>query len=218
MAMTPTHQKILNGVLVGVLLAGTAGVLRMGTPIMAADWASFMTRRDVSKWASGKVTFSEAQWESARLDLERAVTITPEDPTLHDALAQLLALKGQKLWTSGEVGSPEMEAYLQAHDHQEASIALRPTHAMAWANLALIRLALNSSPDELYQPWREAARLGPKEIDVENALVGIATETWAIAPADVKQWVEARRPGLSEKLAQAPAPGLVDTSSVPSKK
>lgn len=215
--MTPAHQKLLNGVLAGVLLAGAAGVVHLGAPIMAADWTSFMVRRDVSRWASGKVTFSDAQWERARLDLERAVSLTPNDATLHDALAQLQALKGHSLWTSGDAGSPEIDAYLQAHDHQEASIAQRPTHAMAWANLALIRLAVNSSPDELYQPWREAARLGPKEIDVENALVAIATDTWSIAPADVRQWVEARRPGLSEKLDNAPAPGLVDASMPPKK-
>lgn len=206
MVGTATRHRLLNGLLAAVLCTTAVVVVQQAGILMSADWSSGMTRHAISKWATGQMTFTDEQWELARQDLTRAVALTPNDATLHDALAQLQAVRGRSIWTTGAPDSPEVAAYREARAHQEISIKLRPTHAMAWANLALIRLAINTSPDDLYQAWREAARLGPKEIDVENTLATIAAETWTIAPEDVKRWVEARRPGFSAEMSTAATP------------
>jgi tetratricopeptide (TPR) repeat protein len=199
MKLGKAAHTLFNGLRATVLGVTAAVVVQQAAVLMAADWLSGTTRHAVSKWGAGEASFTNEQWDSARQDLTQAVALTPNDATLHDALAQLHAAKGRSLWTTGAEDSPEVEAYLAAEQHQEASIKLRPTHAMAWANLALIRLAVYAEPEALYQAWREAARLGPKELAVENTLVTIATETWSTAPTDVRQWVESRRPGISEK-------------------
>jgi tetratricopeptide (TPR) repeat protein len=186
--------------LASALTVMTLCVLQQATVLFAADWSSSTTRHQLSQWTQGGVTWTDAEWEQARQDLQDAIDLTPRDATLQDAMAQLYALQGQTQWTTGADDSPEVAAYRQAIRYQEASLRLRPTHAMAWANLTTMRYAVNSSPDELFQAWREAARLGPKEIDVENALVAVAADVWALAPEDVRAWVEARRPGFSVRM------------------
>ena len=198
------RHRWLNGLLAGTLCVVTACVVQQASVLMTADWASSLARQDLVKWSADQAPYTPEQWEQARLALEQAVTLTPRDATLHDALAQLHGLQGRALWTSGAPDSPEVAAYRRALQHQEQSIRLRPTHAMAWANLTLFQYAVNGTPDELFKSWREAARLGPREEAVENTLVYVASQVWPMAPDDVQQWVEARRPRLSLKLQQSP--------------
>jgi len=200
-----TRHRWLNGLLAGTLCVVAACVVQQAAVLMASDWTSSATRHAVSKWAIGAVPHTPEQWEQARQDLQEAIALTPRDATLHDALAQLHGIRGRELWTTGAEDSPEVAAYREALVHQEASIRLRPTHAMAWANQALMQYAVNETPDALFKSWREAARLGPREGEVTETLVYIASQIWPFAPDDIRQWVEARKPGLSAQLDQSTA-------------
>jgi tetratricopeptide (TPR) repeat protein len=197
-----TRHRWLNRLLAGTLCVVAACVVQQATVLMAADWTSSTTRHDLSKWATGETAHTPEQWEAARQALQEAIALTPRDATLHDALAQLYGVRGRALWTTGAPDSPEVTAYREALSHQEASIRLRPTNAMAWANLALMQYAVNETPDVLFKSWREAARLGPREHEVTETLVSVATQIWPFAPDDIRQWVEQRKPGLSAKLEQ----------------
>ena len=200
-----TRHRWLNRLLAGTLCVVTACVVQQAAVLMAADWTSSVTRHDVSKWAAGKMTHTPEQWEQARQSLQDAIALTPRDATLHDALAQLHGIRGRELWTTGAADSPEVAAYREALAHQEASIRLRPTHAMAWTNLALMQYAVNETPEVLFKSWREAARLGPREGEVTETLVYIASQVWPFAPDDIREWVETRKPGLSVKLDESTA-------------
>lgn len=194
------RHRWLNGLLAGTLCVVAACVVQQASLLMVADWSSSLARQDLVKWSAEQATYTPEQWAQVRQDLENAVALTPRDATLHDALAQLHGLQARALWTSGAPDSPEVVAYHEALRHQEASIRLRPTHAMSWANRALFQYAVNSTPEDLFKSWQEAARLAPREESVENTLVYVASQVWPIAPQDVRQWVETRRPGLSLKL------------------
>lgn len=189
------------------LVAGV--VIQQSAVILAADWESSIARTRIMKWAAGKEAWDDDQWERARRDLDRALQLTPRDATLHDAMAQLYSLKGNAVWTTGEPGSPEMAAYAKALEHQEASLRIRPLHANAWANLAMVHYALNSAPEPLYHAWRQALKIGPQEPEVQQTLLNVAADTWEVAPEDVRQWAEQRRPGfgteMERRLAQAEA-------------
>ena len=201
----PVRHKVLNGLLATTLCVMAACVVQQAGVLMAADWSSSVARHNLSRWAAGKEDFDDTRWQQAHDELIEAIALTPKDATLQDAMAQLYSLQGQAVWTTGAEGSPEIEAYRNAMKYQQASIELRPTHAMAWANLALMHFAVNDTPEALCKAWREAARLGPREEDVENTLVMLAGETWSIAPEDVRAWVEARRPGFSERMQDTAA-------------
>jgi tetratricopeptide (TPR) repeat protein len=200
-----TRHRWLNGLLAASLCGVAACVVQQAAVLMAADWSSSIARQDLSKWSVGTATHTPEQWENARQALQDAVTRTPQDATLHDALAQLYSLQGQQIWTTGDANSPEVVAYQVARAHQQNSIRLRPTHAMAWANLALIQYAVNDTPEALLKSWREAARLGPREGEVIETLVYVATQVWPLVTTDMRQWIEVRKPGLPAKLDASPA-------------
>jgi tetratricopeptide (TPR) repeat protein len=172
--------------------------------LMAADWSSSTARHALDKWANGSATYTPEQWENARQELQAAMDLTPRDATLHDALAQLYSVQGRQLWTTGAENSPEVAAYLTALAHQQTSLRLRPTHAMAWANLALIQYAVNGTPEALLKSWNEAARLGPHETEVTETLVYVATQVWPLVTDEMRQWIELRKPGLAASLDKSP--------------
>lgn len=205
MAQTTRH-KWLNRLLAGTLCVVAACVVQQASVLMAADWSSSVARNALDKWATGQAPYTAAQRDQARRALENAIALTPKDATLHDALAQLHSLDGRDLWTTGAQDSPEVAAYQRAMQHQKVSIALRPNHAMAWANLALMQYAVNDTPETVLASWREAARLGPREDAVIETLTYVATQIWPIAPDDLRRWVEVRRPGTTERLAATAAP------------
>ena len=155
------------------------------------------------KWASQEQSTGVGQVGQAVTQMDQ--TTQQNAALVEESAAAADSLQGQALWTLGEAGSPEVEAYGIALKHQLESIKLRPTHAQAWANLSLLHYAVNDPADTLFAAWREAARLGPKEEDVENTLVRVAGDTWSIAPADVRAWVEERRPGFTKQMEPQPA-------------
>jgi tetratricopeptide (TPR) repeat protein len=205
MAISTRHQW-LNGLLAGTLCVMAVCVVQQASVLMVADWTASLARQDIVKWSSKKADYTPEQWENARRALETASARIPQDATLHEALAQLHSVRGQQLWTTGAADSPEVAAYETAIVHQKTSLRVRPTHAMAWANLALMQYAVYADTDTLIASWREAARLGPREDDVIETLVYVATQMWSVAPDDMRAWVEVRRPGLSAKLDANPPP------------
>lgn len=204
MALSIRHRW-LNRLLGGTLCLVAACVVQQASVLMAADWSSSLAREDLNKWVSRQVRQTPEQWEDARRALETAIARTPHDATLHDALAQLHSLQGQQLWTTGAADSPEVAAYQRAIQHQMESIRLRPTHAMAWANLALMQYAANATPEALLKSWREAARLGPREAEVIETLVYVAAQVWPLVTDDMRAWIEVRKPGLPAQLDARPA-------------
>jgi tetratricopeptide (TPR) repeat protein len=204
MAVSIRHRW-LNRLLAGTLCVVAACVVQQAAVLTSADWTSSMARHALSKWATGSVSYTPEQWESAREALQDAVEHTPRDATLHDALAQLYSVQGRQLWTTGAANSPEVQAYLTAMAHQQTSLRLRPTHAMAWANLALIQYAVNDTPEALLRSWNEAARLGPRESEVIETLAYVAAEVWPLVTEEMRQWIELHKPGLVASLDKRPS-------------
>jgi tetratricopeptide (TPR) repeat protein len=200
-----------------VVCAGAAVMLQQSAVILTADWQSSVARTRLMKWVAKKDGWDDMQWEAARRDLDEALALTPQDATLHDALAQLYTLKGIAEWTTGEPGTPEMALYARALAHQQASLKIRPRHANSWANLASIHYGLNSPPEQVFEAWRQALRLGPYEPEVQQTLLSVAADTWEIAPEDVRQWAEKRSPGLGAEMArQAEAEAAAEAAAAAS--
>lgn len=177
-------------------------VAQQSLVVMRADWQSSVARGRIEQWMKGKLEWDEPQWQRTVTDLQDALALTPRDATLHDAMAQLYAARANQVWTTGDAGTPEIALYGKALESQLESLRLRPTHAVSWANLALIHFGLNSTPDETFAAWRKARALGPYEAEVQQLLLTVASEAWAAAPADVQQWAEQQRPGLTRQMAQ----------------
>lgn len=199
-AVVPARHRWLNGLLATTLCMVAACVVQQAAVIVAADWSSSVTMQQIERWNTGETPYTPEQWEQARQALGEAIALTPKDAVLHDALGQLYSLQGRAVWTTGEPGSPELAAYQQALDHQRRSIALRPTHAMAWANQALYQTIVYAPLEEIFASWREASRLGPREGEVTQTLLEVVTQLWEYAPDDLRAWAETHQPGISARL------------------
>lgn len=178
--------------------------------IVGAEWHGTVARQQVAKWSAGKETWSNEQWERALSSLQRSSELTPLDPTVHESLAQLYALRGQVEWTTGKPGTPEARYYALALQSQQQAVQLRPSHPMGWANLALYRYGVDAPSAEIFEAWRQALRQGPNEQPVRETLMAVASTAWYDAPEDVRAWVEKQQPGMSAKLDEqfsAPDPG-----------
>lgn len=204
----PLRSRYLDILLALTLCLVAACVVAQAAVLMAADWLATSSRYEVARWAELGKTFDEAEWEQARVQLDRAVALTPEDASLHDSVSQLHAVKAQSLWTTGAADSPEMEAYRKAVNALERSVKIRPTNALSWANLTLMRYTVGTEADTLFATWQEAARLGPREQVVETLLISMLG-SMPVMTEEMADWGEARKPGLRaylEAQPQKPAP------------
>lgn len=187
-------------------LAAGAAVLMAGFTawqawhIVGAEWHGTVARQQVMKWAAGKETWTVDQWDRALANLRRAAELTADDPTVHESIAQLYAVRGQAEWSTGRPGTPEALYYGLALENQQRAVALRPSHPQGWANLALYRYGVDAPSAEIFDAWRRALQLGPNERPVRETLLAVASTVWYDAPDDVRAWVEKQQPGLSAKL------------------
>jgi tetratricopeptide (TPR) repeat protein len=183
-----------------VVTVAAGWVLTEATAMIRADWRSSVARLQLMRWADGRETWTEEQWEQARRELNHALTLTPDDATLHDAMAQLYGLHGQRVWTTGEPGTPEMADFSQALTYQLKSLKVRPVNAYAWANLSLIHYVLNGTPDDVFDAWDQALAQGPHEAQVIRTLQFVAESTWQLAPDYMRDWLSQHNPSYTHDL------------------
>jgi tetratricopeptide (TPR) repeat protein len=170
-------------------------VLWQAGTVMRADTVGAPARRVAERWAAeDKASWTLAEWERTRVDLETAVVLTPDDATLYEALAQLYGTRGRREWTTGEPGTPGVLFYQAALQQQLKSVAVRPRHANAWANLALLHYAVNSPAELTYGTWRKALALGPHEPEVRATLMYLAQAQGELAPEDIRAWAVKNEP------------------------
>lgn len=143
-------------------------------------------RMAIQRWAEGQEAWAPAQWEQARADLLQAATISPQDPTVHDLLGALYAVRGNQVWWQEE---ERRQWYEQARQAHLRSAALRPTVPGVWFNLAMDTYATDRPRHEVVSHWRRALAAGPHEPSTRWGLVGLALAMWADAPTDMRRWV-----------------------------
>lgn len=200
---SPLRSKLLDILLALTLCLVATCVVAQAAVLMAADWLATSSRYEVARWAELGKKFDENEWDQARIQLDRALALTPEDAALHDSVSQLHAVKAQSLWTTGAADSPEIEAYRKAVSSLESSVKIRPTNALSWANLTLMRYTVGTEADTLFATWEEAARLGPREQTVENLLIPMLI-SMPMMTEEMVEWADVRKPGLRAYLEAQP--------------
>ena len=164
----------------------TCWAVWQGSALMRADFASMAARQKVEQWARAGRGWTAPEWKSARSDLQAALQITPDDPVLHDALAQLYVTQGIVGWADPEQRAAYFE---EALEHQQASLKLRPGDGSAWANLAVSLWVLKRPLPDMQSAWLQASRYAPREWPVQQALVDLALATWDQATPQMRLWV-----------------------------
>ena len=169
--------------LVGLMAAWT---LWHGLAVLRADMVSAAARQNVNDWALDGQGWDRQTWKDTRQALLSALEITPDDPALHDYLAQLYITQGVVAWDIAE----QREAFFaEALDHLLASLRLRPEDGRTWASVAQARYALGQPTGDIQQAWQQARKFAPREATVQQALASLVLGTWDQATPDMRGWL-----------------------------
>ena len=177
----------------------------LGWRLAAADWVSLEPRYQISRWQSGKVKPSPSEWARAQSRLVRAIQTTPGNPVLHDYLAALYVIRGRQEWANV---AQRRADFLNAKQHQEISLALRPVNGRTWASLAVSMQALGQVGPVFFDACRRAIQYAPHDSAVQGVLLSVLLAHWASAPSDLRVWarglysdpITRRRLGLNQML------------------
>ncbi len=215
----PPRWQGLPAVLAATAMAGW--VFWHGSELLRADALSLAAQQDTQEWAAAGTGWTVPQWKSARGALQAAAEISPDDPVLQGALAQLYITQGNVAWAD----LPQRDAFFEeALVHQQASLKLRPQDGPTWAQVAVTLYALRRPSAEIQTAWNQAARYAPREAQVQLALADLAFATWAQTSPNTRAWVlntwaqaapatrqamteDARRHGRLDVLPAAPPRG-----------
>ncbi len=148
------------GIAASIALAVAA--LRLG----AADLTAFAPRRALERSATQPPVRDDERWASARAQLERAASLDADNPDLREALGRWHDAESLRLHSDAELR--------EALTDFRRALALRPSSAYTWANVALLKLRLAEFDDEFGDAAARAARLGPWEPEVQLILANVA--------------------------------------------
>ena len=184
-AVHRTHQRWEWAVLAG-LAAGLLWVVPFGVQLIRTDWAFIEPRHQIAVWIQGREPFTLPQWSRAYGQMRHALAVSPENPVLHEHMAALLALRGQRHWQSHAL---RRAFFLDARRHQETSLRLRPTNGRTWAGLALSLHALQADRATLIHAIERAHRYAPHDPTVQRQLAALVLARWhEVGPAQ-RNWL-----------------------------
>ena len=177
-----------------IAVFGCAAAVWVVVPAARADFAIIQTRWQIDQWASGKAPAPGiVAWGKARTAVAHALSITPNDPQLHEHMAYLYASRAQQ----ASVLAPDLANSLMAQallSYRQA-VALRPMSGVLWANVAQASHSLQPNPSAapshpeaepplLWQAFDKAIAYGQREPAVQQALTHVGFARWdELSPA-----------------------------------
>lgn len=171
--------------LTGLVLAWAG---RFALELIRADLAFIEPRHQISQWIYGRETYTYAQWAKAYEKMRFAISVSPDNPVLHEYMASLLALRGQAYWKSDVLRNA---FFLDARRHQQTSLKLRPTNGRTWAGLALSLHALNEDGWSLNNAISQSLVYAPHDSRVQRQIAAVVMARWNVVEPAHRNWVRA---------------------------
>lgn len=144
-------------------------------------------------------------WARVRRYLELAGRLAPLDAQVRADLgalyeARVMGAAARTAATPDPAGDPgsglpraalsRSTAYRLALDHYRAALALQPTSAMAWGNIALLKVSSGDIDAEFARAMRQAMALAPWEPAVQASIAGGGLSVWGRLPNDLQTEIE----------------------------
>jgi hypothetical protein len=168
-------------------LVCTAAAAWATAPWVWANWIAMPALADVRAWQRHPDRPpTVAQWQEARLRLDRALAVAPAHGELQEAMGYLYLSAALRADQLPVVRQPYLR---QAGVHLARAMQARPMVPTAWANqaLALHWRAHSGEPgveEALWVHFDHALRLGRREGVVQLTLAEVALRRWpALTPA-----------------------------------
>lgn len=158
---------------------------QFGFSIAKADYLFIEPRSNINKWVKNQQIPTFNEWKQAQQKLKKSIEITPHNPVLHEYIASLYSIRGSQYWSNETLRNAY---FLDALDHQNISLDLRPTNGRTWAGKALSLHALNNDEKLLIKAMTNAIKYSPYDKGVQKQVISIATSRWDRMPSNVKNW------------------------------
>lgn len=171
-----------------ILVAAVTGwMLMVGWRLMLADWLATEPRFRISQWQERARPIDDQDWARLQSQLARALSYTPANAVLHDYLAAFYAYRGQRHWDDPALRRLN---FLEAQQHLQSSLALRPDNARAWASTAAARYALQMPDQEIFQAAQKALALAPHDPAIQRLVISLVRARKVAAPASLREWAD----------------------------
>lgn len=160
-------------------MAGLARAIAVGPLLLCLGWLSLSSlsrgradtlvydaSREMITWPAVRAPKVET-WDWVRDDLLAALSLSPRDPTAHEALA---VLETERL--------DSLEFLRDADVHLRMALELRPASPYTWVNFATLRYRLNDVGGPFQAALVEAVRLGPGEPEIQRRVADLGLAVW----------------------------------------
>lgn len=188
-ARSQQSARVVGAVVVVFALMSLGWMLWTAQALLRADLLSAGARHQMQRWLEFEEPWSATQWLEVHRALSNAITVTPENPVLHESLGALLLLRAQRNWGVAEV---RRALLVDAKRHYERSLALRPVSGRTWAGLAWTRMALGESSEDVFAAAERALHYSPNDMGVQRLVVQLVAQQCAAAPEELMVWYRTR--------------------------
>lgn len=177
-----------------VLLTGliaTAGVWGV------ADLFAGFARLRMDAWEQADQPPTDAEWQRAARDMERAMFLSPSNPDYLMRMARL------HMWR--EYAAPEGDPAAASDRHAalkylREAVRKRPAWPLGWADIALVKRRAGELDDEFVQALTQAVRSGPWEPGVNRAVAEAGLAAWASLGKEMRtEVIQAVRRGMTSE-------------------
>ena len=159
--------------------------MQFGFSIAKADYLFIEPRSNINTWVKNQQLPTFKEWKQAQQKLQKSIEITPKNPVLHEYMASLYSIRGTHYWLNETLRNAY---FLDALDHQNISLDLRPINGRTWAGKALSLHALNYDEKLLIEAMTNAIKYSPYDKGVQKQIISIATSRWVRMPSNIQKW------------------------------
>lgn len=179
-------RKLLEWLMVVALGATSVWIVQFSVQLIRADLTFIEPRYQITKWTAGGEEPSIQEWANIYVQMRHALSVSPEDPVLHDYMGALFSLRGQSYWRSNVL---RRAFFLDARRHQQLSLQLRPTNGRTWGALALSLHALQADVAAQIYAIDKANFYAPHDPVVQRQVAAVVMARWADLGPTQRNWL-----------------------------
>jgi len=141
-----------------------------------ADVFASQATRQLVLWTKIKQMPTEAQWQFAFRNIERAYNLQPWHADYFEILGRVLEWRA--LMSEPQAHEQAIQARRQALLYFTKAIVRRPSWSYAWASLALTKQRLNELDGDFVHAVTQAIRFGAHDSKVQLMIANVGLAAW----------------------------------------
>lgn len=172
------HPHSIN-TLVLIIISFLVWLIYMATSYGLADVFAEQASDEMQQWATQKITVET--WTSTQAMLQKALQFEPQNPNLLEMMGQIYYWKAQKISPTLPLSlqlRSQMIAYQRALTYFLQAVKKRPTSALTWANVLMMKNFLKQYDTEFLMALKQTTIQGSSNPFVHRIVAEIGLSSW----------------------------------------